>query len=136
MVLSSAKVVGLAIKFGIESVDRMVIGVDIEVGAAALSLCEGYVNVRRLVVDNPDGNGFTTPYLLKADQLIVKLNIWKLVRTFGGTFEITALDVVGVEINLEKGKNGGPTNLGVILNFLKGEEKPLDKQESPAPPGG
>jgi len=38
LLLSSAKVVGLAIKFGIESADRAILGVDIHVGNAVLSV--------------------------------------------------------------------------------------------------
>merc|ERR1711862_663601 len=56
MVLSSAKVIGLAVKLVIESVDQKVLGTDITVGVSRLSICRGFVNIANLVVQNPPGD--------------------------------------------------------------------------------
>merc|ERR1712224_834030 len=55
MVLSSAKVIGLAVKLAVESVDRKLLGVDVDIGAARLAICRGFVNLADVVVHNPEG---------------------------------------------------------------------------------
>merc|ERR1719386_610607 len=73
--LSSAKVIGLLIKWAIEEVDEALLGVQITVGKAALSLFRGYVFLQDLVVENPAGKGFASPCLLKIGKVVVKVNI-------------------------------------------------------------
>merc|ERR1719298_206404 len=54
ILLSSGKVVGTAVKIAIESCDKVLLGVDIEIEQVALSLCRGYVKIRKLKVLQPD----------------------------------------------------------------------------------
>jgi len=128
MVLSSAKAVGLAIKFAIESVDKQFLGVDIHVGAAALSICRGLVMVSGLHVDNPEG--YHTPYLLKLDSLVVKLNIGRLICTFGKEFEVTWLELNGVQLIFEKDfcHHGCESNVNKLMDNLKHKD---EEQNSP-----
>eukprot|EP00971_Amphidinium_carterae_P083364 1649791-Amphidinium_carterae.1 len=53
LLLSSAKVVGLGVKFAIESCDKALLGVDINVRHVAFSLGKGYVKVCDLTVEQP-----------------------------------------------------------------------------------
>lgn len=54
LLFSSAKVVGIAIKYAIESADKDIIGVDIEIKKVALNIFKGYVHVQRLKVMQPE----------------------------------------------------------------------------------
>ena len=94
MYVSYTKVVGLVIKFAIENVSEPILGVPIEVETSVLDVMNGFVNVRKLVICNPQG--FTGPYLMKLDTLVVKLNVWKLITSFGKTIEIQWLELTGL----------------------------------------
>jgi len=128
LILSSAKVVGLAVKLGIESVDRVFLGIDIDVQQAALNVCRGYVNVQGLIAHNPEGHGYTSDYLLKIDRMTVKVNMSRLLSTFGKVFEITELIIEGVELNFEKGSAGNSSNVRAVLDFIDGKGKENEAQ--------
>jgi len=118
LLMSSAKVLGLAVKFGIETADQSLVGTQITVEKAAISLCDGYVNIGGLVVWNPDvGREWTSGYLLKIDKLLVKIGAWRIVRTLGNEFEITAVLLQGVDVNVEKSFLTS-SNVGHILDHL------------------
>jgi len=120
--LSSAKVVGLAVKFGIESVDQVFLNADITVGSAVLSLCRGYVNVRDLVVQNPVDSDFTSDYLLRIGLMIVKIDMWRLIHSLGKSFEISKLVIQDVDVNYELGTNGGASNVATVIAFMESGE--------------
>eukprot|EP00928_Gymnodinium_smaydae_P063815 TRINITY_DN4729_c0_g3_i1.p1 TRINITY_DN4729_c0_g3~~TRINITY_DN4729_c0_g3_i1.p1 ORF type:complete len:976 (-),score=233.03 TRINITY_DN4729_c0_g3_i1:139-3066(-) len=114
-VLGSAKVVGLAVKFAIESAAKPILGVAISVDTSILSLCNGYVNVQGVKVDNvvatpkegakpsdPPPIPYQAPYLLKMDSLVVKLNLGLLIMSFGKIFEVTWLELTGLRFMFEK----------------------------------
>jgi len=131
LVFSSAKAVGLAIKLGIESADQLIIGTDIEVGKAALSLARGYVEVNGLRVINPESDvmllagerlHWRSDCLLKVERLILDINVWKLIKTAGREFEIEAIVLHGVHAYVEKPTVKGTSNLGLILDFLNKQQ--------------
>merc|ERR1719453_733177 len=100
MVLSSAKVIGLAVKMAIEAADKAVLGVDVDVGAARLDLCRGFVNLADVVVHNPEG--YVTPYLMSVGKIVLKLNIMGLVKSLGKLIEVQAIILNKVDIIFEK----------------------------------
>jgi len=122
LLLSSAKVVGTAVKVVLESCDKALLGVEITLGSAALSLFKGYVKIHDLVVHQPteemewetsaDGQLVGTPtgklcdwkenYIVKIKCVNVKVNLWRLVKTLGRQFEIEQLSFVGIHANIEK----------------------------------
>lgn len=122
LLLSSAKVIGMAVKMAIESVDRPLLGTDIEIKSAALNLCKGYINIRDVVVKQPEedihyetdewgtttatptGNALTwqSEYLMKINLVLVKINLWRLITSGGREFEITNLSLTGIHANIEK----------------------------------
>jgi len=120
MVLSSAKILGLAIKLAIESVDRTLLGVDVDVGTARLSICRGFVNLANTVVHNPEG--YKTPYLLSVGKVVVKLDMIQLIKSFGKHIEIEALILSNVDIIFEKSRKS--SNAQDILNHLDGDTTP------------
>jgi len=127
MILSSAKVIGLAVKFAIETADKMIAGIDVHVGSSAISLCRGYVNLGKVVAMNPENRGFKTDHLFKVDRMVVKINVWRILRSFGKSFEITELVMEGVDLCLEKASDGKLSNISSVLQYMEGEAT------SPAP---
>jgi hypothetical protein len=145
LLLSSAKVVGLAVKFALESADEAVLGTTIEVKSAALSILEGYVNVQGLVIknpavfeDDPDGNGerveipnpWSSSCLARADKLVVKINVWRIAKSLGKEFEITALELNGIEFNYDKWSMFRSSNVDMILQKLN-DQGPAPDDEKP-----
>mmetsp|Transcript_132690 Transcript_132690/g.296803 ORF Transcript_132690/g.296803 Transcript_132690/m.296803 type:complete len:952 (+) Transcript_132690:123-2978(+) len=125
MILSSAKVVGLAVKLGIESVDTLFLGVDITVDKAVLGLLYGYVKVGNLVVHNPSSHGsWTSQYLVKVDQMVVKVNVWRAIRSLGKQFEITTLKLQGVQVCYDLPGLGKHSNVQYVLDHLKAQSGP------------
>lgn len=100
LLLSSAKVIGLGVKFAIESIDRSLLGVDIHVKAVSLGLFRGLVMVHGLKIDNPEG--YESPCLLEMKSLVLKVNIGRIIASRGKEIEVTWLELTGVHINYEK----------------------------------
>lgn len=125
-ILSSAKVVGFVVKWTIEGLDETLLGVNIWVGKAALSLCRGYIFVGNLVVDNPEGTTFASPALLKVGKIVVKLNIWRALKTGGKEIEIMTLVLSGLQVNYEKDSFTN-SNVHRVVEFVSGNEvAPVD----------
>lgn len=125
MVLSSAKVIGLAVKMAIEKADRTLLGVDVDVGACRLDLCAGFVNLADVVVHNPEG--YKTPYLLSVGKVVVKLSVMKLVKSLGKLIEIDALILSSVDIIFEKSSTS--SNAQDLVKHLQGDKKPTEEEK-------
>eukprot|EP00929_Paragymnodinium_shiwhaense_P002199 TRINITY_DN102409_c0_g1_i1.p1 TRINITY_DN102409_c0_g1~~TRINITY_DN102409_c0_g1_i1.p1 ORF type:complete len:1031 (+),score=216.42 TRINITY_DN102409_c0_g1_i1:63-3155(+) len=160
LLLSSAKVIGTAVKIAIESCDKVLLGVDITIDAVAISALRGYVYVRNFKVCQPEeeviytrqDNGKLTAthtgvplewrrdFIMRVDTVIVKVNLWRAMRTFGKEFEITHVDLSGIHVNFEKPNTNmseTTSNVDYILNHLdtlglmaKGDRP--DAEEKPA----
>mmetsp|Transcript_47089 Transcript_47089/g.86336 ORF Transcript_47089/g.86336 Transcript_47089/m.86336 type:complete len:1006 (-) Transcript_47089:112-3129(-) len=118
-ILASCKVLGLAVKFALESIDTAIFGTEIEVESVKFNMCRGYVEVRKLLIMNMEGKGYQTPCLLRVDEAIVQINLWRLICSLGKVFEITDLQVEGVDLNFEKGKGLGPSNVKAMLDYME-----------------
>mmetsp|Transcript_44048 Transcript_44048/g.139822 ORF Transcript_44048/g.139822 Transcript_44048/m.139822 type:complete len:163 (+) Transcript_44048:223-711(+) len=85
--LSSARALGMAIKFAVESVDRAAIGTDIEVHKVGVNLLEGRISIKGLQVLNPgevmevDQEQWRSDCLLSVDHMSFDVDIWKLICT-------------------------------------------------------
>jgi len=127
LLLSSAKVVGLGVKFAIESLDDSVLGTQIQVKAAALSVLEGYVDVQGLSINNPpvfeDGVKIPDPWssdcLASTDKLTLKINVWRLISTLGKEIEITAIVLRGFQFNYDKWSLMRSSNVDMILAHMQ-----------------
>jgi hypothetical protein len=119
--LSSAKVIGFIVKWAIEGLDEHLIGVNVTVGKAALSLCRGYVFVNNLIVENPTNTTYVSKRLLKIGQVVLKVNLWRILCSKGKEIEINTLVLKGVEVNFEKDLFG-ESNVGAVIQFLKGPQ--------------
>lgn len=143
LLFSSAKVVGMAIKLGIESTDKYLLGVDIKIDRAALSVCKAYVHIKNLVVKQPeeeitwerDADGkmvgtkamppkklqWRNDYILKINTVLVKINLWRLIKTFGKEFELENLSFTGLHANVEKPSTNvkqSDSNVEYIVNHI------------------
>lgn len=123
LLLSSAKVVGLAIKFAIESIDESVLGVKIEVGNAILSVWHGVVNVTNIAMKNPSRQHFSSEAMVKVGCIVVDIDIWKLITSLGKQCEIRCLRLTGVQVNVEKASMASTSNAGIVVDHLKGKKK-------------
>jgi hypothetical protein len=122
LLASSAKVVGLAVKWTLESCDRKWLGVDLTIKHAALSILRGYVNVEGLVFHQPDeelvyeknaqGRNVPKPtgkqlswkgdFVAKVHTIIIKIDMWTLITSGGTEFVLTYLNISGLQANIEK----------------------------------
>jgi hypothetical protein len=94
------------------------LGVETTLQKLDLSLFGGTCEIAGLRVANP--RGFTTPHFLALSRGAVAVNVRSVL---GDKVEIPTLVLDGVDVNLEKGKDGA--NYDVILaNMKKGEEAP------------
>merc|ERR1712183_135357 len=133
--LSSAKVIGLAVKFAIESVPPDLIGCKITVAKAILSIFHGYVNVGGLIVSNPlrEDAHWESKYLLKAENMKVKMNLVKVITSLATEFEIESVVLHGVEVCYEKHSYSQPSNVQEIIDYVEAQMKQSDetsKEES------
>lgn len=156
LLFSSAKVVGMAIKLAIEGADQHLLGVDITIKKCALNAFKGYVQINDLVVHQPEDVMVYTrntqgklvgtatgekcdwkyDYVAKVHLILVKINLWRLVKTLGKEFELENLGLTGIFVNVEKpDANIGAKNSNVeyILNFIEalGLLPPPGKAEDP-----
>jgi len=141
LLFSSAKVIGMAVKFAIESCDRVFLGVDITIKHAALGLCKGYICIKDLVVHQPDqeiiyerdekGALIAKPtgkelqwkndYILKIKTVILKINLKRLITTLGKEFELENLSFTGIHANIEKPSTDvkvKDSNIDYLLNHI------------------
>lgn len=108
LLLSSAKMIGILVKVTIESLDQKLLGTDITIDSVAISLCRVYINIRKLEVQNPPFQGlqaegdWVSTCIMKMHSLILKVNVWRVIRTLGKEVEVTRLEISGVEVNYEK----------------------------------
>jgi hypothetical protein len=122
LLLSSAKVAGLAIKLGIESTGKVLLGAEITIARVALSVCTGNISLGNLVVRNPDaceGQDWDSPYLLKVESLDVNLNIWRLLRSFGNEFALKKLALKGVDVCYDLPGLTKHSNVHTVMDKLK-----------------
>lgn len=131
--ISSAKVIGLAAKVTVESVDRWLLGVDVRIAAARLSLCQGFVNLIDVVIDNPPGH--ETPHLLRVKTISLHINLWGVICSLGKRIEIKAIILKNLDVVYEKTHTG--SNVSSILDHLVGanaatEDSKLSNEAQPS----
>lgn len=162
LLLSSAKVVGLAIKIAIEACDEKLLGVNIKIKSCALNVFKGYVKVSKLKVMQPEmeiiytrnadgmlernekGNKLQWKYdfIARVHLVLVKINLWRLITSLGKEFELQNLSLQGMYLNIEKpdtdtkAKN---SNIEYILNFIEwkgllGGPAPKDEKAASSKP--
>lgn len=105
---SFAKVLGIIFKIAVEDYDKEIIGCEITVRMAAISLLRGWVNIADVVVQNPDfpveggSADWSATYLMKVKRVRADLDMVKLVTSGGKVFEFEEIILEDVDINYDK----------------------------------
>lgn len=119
---SFGEVIGLAIKLGIESIDRVVLGADVSIRRVALSPCQGLFRVIGLKVMQPEhpvpGRNWNCAHAVEAKEVVININIWRLIKSGGRNFEVTRLSLDGIQINVEKYSLCGTSNINLLLRHI------------------
>merc|ERR1719281_1858712 len=115
-------------RLAIESLDKAILGVDINIKSVALNICRGYVNISDLIVQNPEDQGFTSEYMMKIGHVCLNISLWRIITSLGKRFEIWAVILEDVDIVYEKGGWTSSNVNWVIENLTKGSEP----EEAPA----
>jgi len=91
-----SNVLGLKVKFALESVDLLIFVTDFEVESAKFNMCPGHREVRKLPMVTTEGKRYHTSCLLWLDQAIVQFKLWKLIGSdqVSETTDLTIVDVV------------------------------------------
>jgi len=127
LILSSTKVIGLLVKFVVETFDSYA-GVQITVKHAAVSIFKGYVNLSGVTISNPDkyADGspakFDSPYLISLNNVIVQMSLWQAITTRFKVIEIDFIACKGVDVILDK-QGKSPSNLTTVKDILKPPEE-------------
>jgi len=166
LLLSSAKVIGMAIKIAIESADRAFLGVDVTIEKCALNFFKGYVQINKLKVHQPTDeiiykknekgklegtptlvlddrgirvakkNEWKYDYIARVHVVLIKINLWRLLRTRGKEFELENLSLTGLYLNVEKPNTDMKeenTNVEYITHYLStfGGVPPPEEDKTP-----
>mmetsp|Transcript_70997 Transcript_70997/g.123139 ORF Transcript_70997/g.123139 Transcript_70997/m.123139 type:complete len:388 (-) Transcript_70997:25-1188(-) len=143
-------IVGFVILWEIEAFLRFpahdLLGVDIHFDYIYADYFATRVHVGKLVICNPTAaapsrvDSYTTPYLLKAKEVIIDVNMMKLLCTFMSTVEVTKLVVQGVHINYERrALTSGKSNVEEVRDCLRksiqsklenAEQSPVEERHS------
>lgn len=122
-----AMLMGRSIKSAIETFDRKFIGVDIEIGDLSVAICSGRVDMHGCQVKNPEG--YKSPYLLNASHVVIDLNTWALISSFGKRIEVDVLELQDIDCIIEYDKAlGGTSNVDRIMEHLNHDTKPSEKK--------
>lgn len=131
LVLLSGKMVGLMVKFAIESVDQDLIGVQIQIKKVYISIWQAKVTFEDLVVKNPETtHEWETDAMLEMNTLIVDINLWRLLSS--GTLEIDTFALLNLTANFERSMSHY-SNVHHVLSVLNKNKKKQDEEEKEDP---
>eukprot|EP00928_Gymnodinium_smaydae_P002133 TRINITY_DN10757_c0_g1_i2.p1 TRINITY_DN10757_c0_g1~~TRINITY_DN10757_c0_g1_i2.p1 ORF type:complete len:426 (-),score=112.75 TRINITY_DN10757_c0_g1_i2:14-1291(-) len=125
----AARIIGQVLEEGIETLDVLLLGVEVDIGALSVDIIRGVIQIKQLKIHNPPG--WREDHLLEAAKLRLDLNLWTLFTSMLQDIEIDSLQLIDVDITYSK-TYGGSSNVGDLLKFLAGD-KP--KPPPPATPG-
>ncbi len=106
-----------ALKVGIEAGAERSIQVGVHLDDVSLSIFGGTLNLKNLIVDNPEG--YQHPNMLKVGNTYVSVNIRSLLSD---TVEVKKIQLDDVYLTVEQ--NGVTNNLQQILNNLPKDDAP------------
>lgn len=105
------RMIGRIIEAGVESFDRHVLGVDVEIDVLLFHLSNMSVELYGLHVLNPEG--FKSDNLLVAKYVLVDLAGWEYFKSFGKSVIIENLHLRHVHLNVEN--SGNKSNLALVI---------------------
>ncbi|CAE8656242.1 unnamed protein product, partial [Polarella glacialis] len=129
----------------IERFDKRHLGVDIDVGHITSHLGRGYVSVHNFVIHNPEGGvepydasagifcypvshrKCKSPYLLNARDVVIDVDVWMYIRSFGKRIEIE--NIVFRHVDLICEKTWSSSNIHEVLGYLEAKIQGGGKKE-------
>jgi len=123
LVVVAALFLGPIIKAGVETAGPKIAGVDMTLEKATVNLLTGNVQLKGLIIGNPEG--FKTPSLMELDQFVVDL---KMSSLFTDTIVVKKIHIDGPQITYERGLKA--SNLSALQkNLAPAEEAPAKAPE-------
>jgi len=123
-----SRLLGQTVAAGIETFDRSLLGVDVEIGSIYPSIMYGILDVQGLVVKNPEGGKYDSEYLLQAKKVHIDIDMLRLFCSRFKHVKVEKLEFRDVDVIYEKGLKS--SNIQDVLNFLAGD----GKKDPEAPP--
>lgn len=120
-------VVGGAAKRAVERIDKYLLGVDSSVEVVDINPFLGKLTCNRIILSNP--HGYESPYLLKAAQLHITIDMKEYFRSRFYHLSIEKLILTDIQVHYEHGK-GGRSNTHDVIQYLTDGDTP-DAGEQP-----
>jgi len=119
-----SRIWGKAFEVGIETYDRNLIGVDVEIESMTVLPFTGRIEVKNLAVKNP--KNYKTPYLLTSQSCMIDLNMGSLACSWGRNVTVDKLHFTGADVTIEKSWTS--TNVQDVIKFVKNGEEEAKKE--------
>jgi len=97
--------------------DEGLLGVKVHTESLKLEPLSGVVEVHGLKVDNP--HGFHSAHLLRANKVVLRVNMARLISSLGGVVEVDEVDLDNVDVIYEKALR--TSNLNTLLHNIEGD---------------
>jgi hypothetical protein len=124
-------VLGNAIAAAIMAVDRDLVGVDLEFGDVGLNPLFGIFTIKDFVMKNAPG--YTAPYLMRAAQVKVDIDVWLYIVTCGKYITVQEIKIIDANINYEKSLTS--SNLQYVVDFSNAHQDLGDQDLPPESQG-
>jgi len=128
--LKGSKMLGKLIEEGIESYDKKLLGVDVEVGSMKVNPFGGFISIKDLTVKNPDK--FESDYLLHAGSIKIDLQMHTAILSRFQTIVVDKVSFKNIDAIFEKkGYIWGESNFHVVIEHLSGGgDKPAEASDA------
>ena len=120
VIVAIALFLGQIIKTGVETVGPQVAGVTMTLDKASVNLLKGDVNLKGLIIGNPEG--FKTPSLMELGQLVIDIDTGSLMTD---TIVIKQIHIDAPQITYERALKA--SNLSTLQDNLA-SDKPKEEQ--------
>lgn len=114
----TSSILGRLVKSALASLDSEILGVKVSVGDVKIDALYGKVEIRDLIVANPEG--YFSEYLLRADRILVDVDTQILVRSLGSMVDVEEVIFEGLDVIVEK--KFQTSNISDMLTKLSGSE--------------
>lgn len=125
-----AEELGKTIAEAIETFDKSILGVDVEIGSFSINMSEGYMDLERLIIRNPPD--YNSAYLLKAEQVLVDVNMPRLIKSCTNEVVIDSLVLKDIHAIMEKSLE--TSNMQEVLHYITSANQDDDSAAPPPSP--
>eukprot|EP00408_Alexandrium_pacificum_P061317 CAMPEP_0171170180 /NCGR_PEP_ID=MMETSP0790-20130122/8584_1 /TAXON_ID=2925 /ORGANISM="Alexandrium catenella, Strain OF101" /LENGTH=445 /DNA_ID=CAMNT_0011635025 /DNA_START=95 /DNA_END=1432 /DNA_ORIENTATION=+ len=115
---SEGNILGALVQRMVAGFDEGLLGVKVQTESLKLEPISGVVEVHGLKVGNP--HGFRSAHLLRANKVVLRVNMARLVTSLGGVVEVDEVELDDVDVIYEKALRS--SNLSTLLHHLEGDD--------------